>query len=94
MTKKTPRRRSNRHVKSRTSSTIRIGLTQMACSPDVRANREKQARLIERAARDGAKIICTQELFASQYFCQGLGAIHCLTQQQPAVGPRLKLVKG
>jgi N-carbamoylputrescine amidase len=26
--------------------------------------------LIERAAKSGAKIICTQELFRSQYFCQ------------------------
>jgi N-carbamoylputrescine amidase len=49
---------------------IHIGLTQMSCSPDVKANRAKQIRLIEQAAKQGADIICTQELFASQYFCQ------------------------
>src|SRR5262245_42667763 len=49
---------------------VTIGLTQMACSPDVDSNRAKQAKLIERAAKDGAQIICTQELFTSQYFCQ------------------------
>jgi N-carbamoylputrescine amidase len=42
----------------------------MSCSPDVRENRTKQTRLIEQAAKQGAQIICTQELFASQYFCQ------------------------
>src|SRR3954470_5501265 len=49
---------------------VNIGLTQMSCSPDVRENRAKQARLIEQAAKRGARIICTQELFRSQYFCQ------------------------
>jgi N-carbamoylputrescine amidase len=33
-------------------------------------NRAKQARLIEKAAKQGAQIVCTQELFTSQYFCQ------------------------
>lgn len=42
----------------------------MSCSSDVKANRAKQLRLIEQAAKKGAQIICTQELFASQYFCQ------------------------
>jgi len=49
---------------------VNVGLTQMACSPEFRENLAKQAKLIERAAKDGAQIICTQELFASQYFCQ------------------------
>jgi N-carbamoylputrescine amidase len=49
---------------------LKIGLTQMACSPDPRANLENQLRLTEQAARQGANIICTQELFRSQYFCQ------------------------
>src|SRR5580765_1928903 len=51
-------------------SVVNVGLTQMACSEDVKANRAKQIRLVETAAKRGAKIICTQELFASQYFCQ------------------------
>jgi len=53
-----------------TSSEIRIGLTQMACAPDPAVNLKHQLRLIEQAAKSGAKIICTQELFTSQYFCQ------------------------
>jgi N-carbamoylputrescine amidase len=56
--------------KKQNSQIVNVGLTQMSCSPDVRENRAKQTRLIERAAKQGAQIICTQELFASQYFCQ------------------------
>jgi N-carbamoylputrescine amidase len=56
--------------RKKSSRTIDVGLTQMSCGPDVAANRKKQAALIEQAARAGAQIVCTQELFASQYFCQ------------------------
>jgi N-carbamoylputrescine amidase len=49
---------------------VRVGLTQMACGDDPAENRARQLRLVERAARAGAQVICTQELFASPYFCQ------------------------
>ena len=52
------------------SSTVTVGLTQMACGPDFKTNLRNQLRLAEQAAKAGAKIICTQELFGSQYFCQ------------------------
>jgi N-carbamoylputrescine amidase len=52
------------------SSTIKVGLIQTACSPDPKANLSKTLAAVERAAKQGAKIICTQELFRSQYFCQ------------------------
>src|SRR6201994_3049640 len=52
------------------SSTIKVGLIQAACSPDPKANLAKTLAAAERAAKQGAKIICTQELFRSQYFCQ------------------------
>jgi N-carbamoylputrescine amidase len=42
----------------------------MSCGAEPSKNLARQVRLIERAAREGAKIICTQELFRSQYFCQ------------------------
>jgi len=51
-------------------SKITLGLLQHACVPDQAVNREKTLALVERAAKRGAKIICTQELFASEYFCQ------------------------
>ncbi|MBI3416761.1 MAG: carbon-nitrogen hydrolase [Verrucomicrobia bacterium] len=52
------------------SSTVQIGLLQSACSAAPVANLKKTLALAERAARQGAQIICTQELFRSQYFCQ------------------------
>src|SRR5438477_4604595 len=55
---------------SNSSRIVNIGLTQMACSADADANLAKQIALVERAAKGGARIICTQEMFRSQYFCQ------------------------
>src|SRR5207249_5799597 len=47
-----------------------LGLVQPACPAGPGANLEKTLRATERAAKAGAQIICTQELFRSQYFCQ------------------------
>jgi len=52
------------------SATVVLGLVQTRCSPNPDANLKKTLRAAERAARDGAQIICLQELFRSQYFCQ------------------------
>jgi len=49
---------------------VKIGLLQHACAASPAANLRKTLALAEQAARKGAKIICTQELFRSQYFCQ------------------------
>ena len=53
-----------------TGSVVKLGLLQSACSADPPANLKRTLALAERAARQGAQIICTQELFGSQYFCQ------------------------
>jgi N-carbamoylputrescine amidase len=52
------------------STTVKVGLTQMACGDDPKKNLAKQLLLAERALKQGAKIVCTQELFRSPYFCQ------------------------
>jgi N-carbamoylputrescine amidase len=49
---------------------LRLGLLQAGCSPDPAENLRKTLAAAERAAGQGAQIICTQELFRSQYFCQ------------------------
>jgi N-carbamoylputrescine amidase len=49
---------------------VKLGLLQHACVADPTANLEKTIALAARAADAGAQIICTQELFRSQYFCQ------------------------
>ena len=49
---------------------VQLGLLQTSCSRDPRANLQKTLDLVERAVKRGAQIVCTQELFCSQYFCQ------------------------
>ncbi len=51
-------------------SLVTLGLIQTRCSSNPRVNLERTLALAARAARSGAQIICTQELFRSQYFCQ------------------------
>jgi N-carbamoylputrescine amidase len=52
------------------SNIVRLGLVQMRCSAEPRENLEKALKLAGQAADRGAQIICLQELFTSQYFCQ------------------------
>ena len=52
------------------SSKRTIGLLQSSCVSDRNENLEKAIQLTHQAADRGAQIICTQELFTSQYFCQ------------------------
>jgi len=49
---------------------VTLGLLQHACSADPADNLKKTLVLVGKAAKQGAKIICTQELFRSPYFCQ------------------------
>jgi len=48
---------------------IKIGLIQTNCHAEVRSNLEKAVNSIRQAALQGAQIVCLQELFSSQYFC-------------------------
>jgi N-carbamoylputrescine amidase len=57
-------------MKRAAAQTVTLGLIQTACAAAPEANLKKTLALAERAARQGAQIICTQELFRSQYFCQ------------------------
>src|SRR5438105_2610495 len=47
-----------------------LGLIQMVCTPDPAANLDRALNLIRKAAREGAQIVCLQELFRTPYFCQ------------------------
>ena len=48
---------------------VKVGLVQMTCSADVAANKQKAIEKIREAAKQGANIICLQELYTSLYFC-------------------------
>ena len=47
-----------------------VAVIQMRSAGAVSANRDKIIERIKEAARRGAKVVCTQELFCSDYFCQ------------------------
>ncbi len=49
---------------------VRVGLVQNAVSPDADENLKRTHRLARKAARQGAGIICLQELFRTPYFPQ------------------------
>ena len=49
---------------------VQIGLIQASCGPNPESNLRKTLAAAERAAKRGVQILCTQELFRSQYFCQ------------------------
>jgi N-carbamoylputrescine amidase len=51
-------------------NTVTIGLVQMRCTAQPRANLNKGLALVEKAAKRGAQIVCLPELFRSLYFCQ------------------------
>jgi N-carbamoylputrescine amidase len=53
-----------------TPSKFKIGLVQMSCGPEIEDNLNKAVFLIKEAVNRGAQIVCLQELFRSQYFCQ------------------------
>ena len=65
---------------------VKVGLIQSACSLDPAANLQHTLAAAERAASDGAQIICTQELFRSQYFCQSEHYQH-FQLAEPIPGP-------
>ncbi len=56
--------------RSRSDSTVTLGLVQTGCSANPAENLRKTLAQVERCAKAGAQIISTQELFRSQYFCQ------------------------
>jgi N-carbamoylputrescine amidase len=49
---------------------VAVGLVQMGCGEDPAKNLDRALAGVEEAARRGARIVCLQELFRSQYPCQ------------------------
>jgi N-carbamoylputrescine amidase len=49
---------------------FKVGLVQMAMSPDPAANLERAVARVEEAARLGADVVCLPEMYRTPYFCQ------------------------
>jgi N-carbamoylputrescine amidase len=52
------------------SNIVTVGLVQMSCDPQPEGNLKKAIARTGEAVKRGAQIVCLQELFRSQYFCQ------------------------
>jgi len=52
------------------ASRFKVGLVQMAMSPEPATNLERAVARVREARRAGADVVCLPELFRSQYFCQ------------------------
>ena len=52
------------------TETVKIALVQMPCSKEREENCRKAFEQVQKAADKGAEIVCLQELFSGQYFCQ------------------------
>jgi len=52
------------------STKLKVGLVQMRCGKDAAANFARAIDGIRSAVKRGAGVVCLQELFRSQYFCQ------------------------
>jgi len=73
-------------------SSLKLGLLQMSCSAEPAANLKKTLAMARRAAQAGAQIICTQELFRSQYFCQTEDHEH-FKLAEPIPGPTTRALQ-
>ncbi|HSD11773.1 MAG TPA: carbon-nitrogen hydrolase [Candidatus Binatia bacterium] len=56
--------------RGKNARTVTLGLVQMRCGDEPADNLDEALDRIRTAARDGADIVCLQELFRSRYFCQ------------------------
>jgi N-carbamoylputrescine amidase len=57
-------------VAAASMTVVQVGLVQTHALPNRKGNLERTLDLIDQAAKKGANIVCTQELFSSTYFCQ------------------------
>jgi N-carbamoylputrescine amidase len=71
--------------------TVKVGLVQMSCAPEPAVNMKKAVARINEAAKRGAQIICLQELFRSQYFCQ-TEDIELFKLAEPIPGPSTEVL--
>jgi N-carbamoylputrescine amidase len=65
---------------------VTVGLIQMRCGADASSNVERALDRIAQAAQRGAQVVCLQELFRTQYFCQSEDPSH-FDLAEPVPGP-------
>jgi len=78
-------------MKADDSRSVTLGLVQMSCGEEPEKNLAKAIEKIHAAARQGAQVICLQELFRSLYFCQSED-INCFRLAEAIPGPTTELL--
>jgi len=72
---------------------VKVAAVQMHCVADDRdANVEKALRLIEEAAKDGARVLVLPELFTTGYYCFRERNPELFKQAEPIPGPTTRAV--
>ena len=71
------------------SDTFTIAVVQMPCEETPPANIQRTVSAIEKAAAQGAQVICLQELFNSRYFCSREDA-SLFSVAEPIPGPTVE----
>src|SRR4051812_2986952 len=67
-------------------TSVTLGLVQHQCAVEPDVNMRKAVQGVREAAERGAQIVCLQELFRSQYFCQTEDN-RCFELAEPVPGP-------
>src|SRR3982075_4514472 len=74
-------------------TTVKAALVQCAWTGDKDSMIERHAKYIAEAAKQGAQVICLQELFYGPYFCQVQDAKHYSYTEKIPDGPTTKLLQ-
>jgi N-carbamoylputrescine amidase len=69
-----------------------VGLVQMRCSTVPEENVDKAVAGVREAARQGAQVVCLQELFRTPYFCQSEDHA-CFDLAEPIPGPTTEILQ-
>ncbi len=77
---------TNTSALPRRGGRVTVGLVQMACDEAKQPNLDKALGFIAQAAREGASLVCLQELFAGHYPCQSEDHSR-FAQAEPIPGP-------
>src|SRR3970040_629095 len=72
---------------------VRAALVQAAWTGDQETMIQKSIDLAKKAAKDGAKVLCFQELFYGPYFCQVQEIEHFSYAEPIPDGPTTKLMQ-
>ncbi|HVD77034.1 MAG TPA: carbon-nitrogen hydrolase [Vicinamibacteria bacterium] len=73
------------------ASRFKVGLVQMAMSPEPAKNLDRAVARVKEARRAGADVVCLPELFRSQYFCQREDA-SLFDLAEPVPGPTTEAI--